>query len=86
MERGIGHYSRGPDVPRSHVDQCLYLTKSFSETRTGHDIGHMGRGGLRVAEGARSWLDDHGRDLDHALGGALHDRALDGDPGALGHA
>ena len=44
-------------------------------------------GRARVADGASSWLDDHGRDLDHALiGGALHDGALDGDPGALGHA
>ena len=39
-----------------------------------------------MADGASSWLDDHGRDLDHALGGALHDGALDGDPGALDHA
>ena len=48
-------------------------------------------GRARVADGASSWLDDHGRDLDHALiGGALHDGALDacldGDPGALDHA
>ena len=44
-------------------------------------------GRARVADGASSWLDDHRRDLDHALlGGALHDGALDGDPGALDHA